>query len=185
MMNPSDTYRLIAEHDLTPDDHQRISQLLVKAFPNDVEIFSQASYCYSLPEYRLLIEDDQGVIIAHLDFERRMISVNGDEVYIAGVGEVATDPDYHRQGFGRKLMTQLTTVLTEEFPVDYGFLQCSDTNALFYGQVGWHRIRQPLHRLFQEEYSTVEDGEVMILPVLKTIDEWQSEGVIDLRGESW
>jgi len=184
-MTTNFTYRLIAENDLTPDDHQRISGLLVKAFPNDVEIFSQASYCYSLPEYRLLIEGEQGVVIAHLDFERRMISVGGEEIYVAGVGEVATNPDYHRQGFGSKLMNKLTAILTDEFPVDYGILQCSDTNALFYGQVGWYRIHQPLHRLYQGEFATVADGDVMILPVRKTIDEWQSDAVIDLRGESW
>ena len=184
-MTSDPIFRLIAETDLTSDDHQRISNLLVKAFPNDVEIFSQASYCYSLPEYRLLIEDEQGLVIAHLDFERRMIDVKGEEVYVAGVGEVATHPDYLRQGFGSKLLNKLREILSEEFPVDYGFLQCSDTNVLFYGKVGWHRIHQPLHRLFNDEYITVEDGDVMILPVQKTIEEWQSDATIDLRGESW
>jgi aminoglycoside 2'-N-acetyltransferase I len=179
------TYKLIAEEDLTPDHHQRISHLLVKAFPNDVEIFSQASYCYSRPEYRLLIEDEDGVLIAHLDLERRLISVNGEGVYIAGIGEVATHPEYLRQGFGSKLMNELTAILTDDLPVDFGFLQCSDENALFYGQVGWHRIHQPLHVFYKGEFITFDDGDMMILPIRKTIDEWQSEGIVDVKGQSW
>ncbi len=184
MIKPSYKFHLIAERDLTLADHQRISDLLVRAFPNDVEIFSQASYCFSLPDYRLLIDDEHGTLIAHLDFEHRMIEVNGEEVYVAGVGEVATNPDFLRQGYGRKLLTELTAILTEDLPVDYGILQCSDTNALFYGQVGWHRLHQALHYEYQGQFITVDDGDVMILPIRKTIDEWQ-EGVINLRGQSW
>jgi len=183
-MTKSHTFHLIAEQDLTPADHQRISDLLVKAFPNDVEIFSQASYCFSLPNYRLLIDDENGTLIAHLDFEHRMIAVNGEDVYVAGVGEVATNPDFLRQGYGRKLLNKLTTILSEDLPADYGILQCSDTNALFYGQAGWHRLHQALRYEYQGEFITVDDGDVMILPIRKTIDEWQA-GVIDLRGQSW
>jgi nodulation protein A len=186
MTNPSDTYHLIAEGDLTPDHHQRISNLLIKVFPKASHIFSNSSYYFALPEYRLWIEDEQGIIIAHLDMEHRLISVGGVDVPTIGVGEVGTHPDYQGQGLGRKLMDRLKVVLREQFTEDYGILQCRDTVAGFYEQVGWHRVYQTVHR---ENIDTGEvetnNGPTMILPIHKTMNDWHTDGIIDIRGLPW
>jgi len=137
MANHHTSY-LVAEADLTPDHHKRICDLLVVAFPRYADLFREVSYYYALPDYRLWFEDETGKIVAHLDFERRTISVNGTEVLIAGVGEVAVHPDNHKQGLGRKLMRELHPILKDQFKVDYGFLQCRDEVVGFYQSVGWH-----------------------------------------------
>lgn len=180
------TYQLVAEQDLTERHHQRICNLLVKAFPQYMELFSQVSYYFSVPEYRLWMEDEQGMMVTHLDFERRMISVNGVDVHIAGVGEVATHPDYQNQGLGRLLMAQLKTILTEQLPVDYGILQCREEVTGFYQKVGWHRIEQAIH---QQDIQTgdiqVNPGPIMILPIHKSTKYWIRDGIVDLRGLPW
>lgn len=185
MTNPI-TYHLIAENDLTADHHQCICDLLVLAYPKYEYIFSKSSYYFSLPEYRLWIEDEHSTMIAHLDIERRMIAVNGEDVYVAGIGEVATHPNYQGQGIGHLLMNRLTTILREKIIVDYGFLKCLQTVAGFYRRVGWHSIKQAVH---EEDIDTdeikISQGSAMILPIRKTMDQWQTEGFVDLRGLSW
>jgi GNAT superfamily N-acetyltransferase len=185
MTNPT-TYHLIAENDLTADHHQRICNLLVVAFPRFKDIFSKSSYYYALPDYRLWIEDKQGVIISHLDFERRIIAVNGIDVPIVGVGEVATHPDYQKQGLGRMLMDKLKVILHKKFTADYGFLQCREAMVEYYQRVGWHQIDQLIHKEdIQTGETQISHGPAMILPIHQTVDDWHTEGYVDLRGLPW
>lgn len=178
------TFKLIAEDDLTPDDNERIRNLLVKTFPNGEDTFNDKSYWGSLPEYRLIMEDENSQLIAHLNFERRMIAVNDVEVNVAGVAEVATHTNYQRKGIGTQLMIKLTTILRDQLPVDFGFLQTDEHLFTFYQRVGWYRIDQHL-RIFYEGNWIVIDTDPMILPVKKTVGEWETEGIVDLRGTPW
>jgi len=186
MTNSAYTYRLIAENDLTPDDHQRISDLLVKAFPRHAHVFKTVSYDYTQPEYRLWMEDEQGTIIVHLDLAHRLIDVDGIDVPTIGIGEVATHPDYQGQGLGRMLMDKLKVILREQFTADYGILLCGESVAGYYERVGWHRLDQPV---YEQDLHTreihISHEPAMILPIHKTIDEWHTEGIIDIRGLPW
>lgn len=185
-MTHSFTFHLVEESDLTDRHHERICRLLVKAFPQYADLFSTASHYYALPEYRLWMEDEQGQMVAHLDFERRIIGVNGVDVYIAGVGEVATHPDWQGHGVGRLLMQQLQSTLYDQFTVAYGFLQCRDEVVGYYEKVGWHQVNQLIHEEDVHSGKTVvSQGPAMILPIHQTVDEWMTDGSIDLRGLPW
>lgn len=180
------TFHIVAEDDLTAAHHASISDLLCRAFPKFTHIFANASYYFGRPEFRLWMEDEAGTIIAHLDVERRVIDVNGRDMYIAGVGEVATAPDLHRKGVGRLLLDKLNEVLRDTYPVDYGFLRCRDELIPFYGGSGWLPVTQPTHMIdINTGEKIVELTESMYLPVLKTAGEWGTEGIVDLRGLSW
>lgn len=180
------TYHLVAEHDLTTEDHKCLRELLIKVFPSSTHIFSTASYYYAQPEYRLWMEDEHGTMVAHLDFERRMIAVNDVDVYIAGVGEVATHPDYQGQGLGRLLMNKFKNILTEQFTVAYGLILCHDEVVEYYQKVGWYRVHQQLHEVDIHTGETqVRQSPVMIFPVHQSINEWIHAGSIDLRGLPW
>ena len=186
MTNPSYTYHLIAENDLTPDQHKRIRVLLMKAFPKHAHHFETASYDYTLPEYRLWMEDEQGTILAHLDLEHRLIDVDGIEVSTIGIGEVSTHPDYQGQGLGRMLMNQLKVVLHEQFRADYGILLCGESVAGYYERVGWHRLKQVVYE--QDKHSgenRMSHEPAMILPIHKRVDEWHTDGIVDIRGLPW
>lgn len=185
-MTHSFTFHLVEESDLTDRHHARICRLLVNAFPQYADLFSVASYYYSLPEYRLWMEDEHGNMIAHLDFERRMIGVNKVDVYIAGIGEVATHPDWQGKGIGRLLMQQLQTMLTDQFTVAYGFLGCREAVVGYYEKVGWHRVNQVVHEEdINSGETVVSHGPALIMPIHQTVDEWITEGIIDLRGLPW
>lgn len=125
------TSHLVAEADLSPADDQRIRDLLVLAFARYTDIFSTVSYYYSVPEYRVWLEDESGMMVAHLDFERRIIGVGDVDVSIVGVGEVATHPDYQGQGIGRQLMQALRAVLVDDLAVDFGFCNVEKLLSVF------------------------------------------------------
>lgn len=67
--------RFISESRLSTDDHAAISALLRAAFPEHADIFHGASWYGGRPDPRLWLEDSDGALVAHLDFERRLIGV--------------------------------------------------------------------------------------------------------------
>jgi len=178
--------RLVAERALTEAQNEAIRQLLVAAFPQSAHRFSDASYYFARPDHRLWLETPGGAIVAHLDFEQRPIGVGAAELMVAGVGEVATRPDYQGRGLGRRLMAELRTVLREACPVDFGFLGCRETVVDFYTSVGWRRIVQTVREQDIESGAWIEhNGPTLILPAQRTFEEWPREGLIDLRGLPW
>lgn len=180
------TPHLVAENTLAASDDQRIRDLLCLSFARHIDIFSQASYYYSLPEYRLWLENDTGDMVAHLDFERRVIGVGDVDVSIVGVGEVATHPDWQGQGIGRQLMQAFRAVLVDDLQVDFGYLQCREVVVSFYERVGWHRIHQQIREIdIKTGEPIIGNGPAMIFPVACTLDEWPQSGLVDLRGLAW
>ena len=174
------------EDDMTPTRQEAIRQLLVRAFADTAHRFATASYWGARPEYRLWIETPDGTIVAHLDFERRVVGVGDRDIRIAGTGEVAVHPDWQRHGLGRRLMNAFRAVLRERTPVDFGYLNCLEDVAGFYIAVGWHRTDQPSLRLHPDTGEpTTWTGATMILPVRQPLERWPREETVDLRGMSW
>lgn len=128
--------RFVAEADLSANDHAVIPALLVSAFPEYAGTFCAASWYGGRPDHRLWLEETDGTLVAHLDFERRVIGVGNREVLVASVGEVATHPAQQGRGLGRRLMAELRRVLTTETPADFGYLGCREEVIGFYERVG-------------------------------------------------
>ena len=122
---------LVPEDELSASNHKAIQNLLRSAFPQYENIFSHSSYWGARPSYRLWMEVPSGEIIAHLDFELRFIKVGKSELLIAGIGEVATHPRFHKSGLGRSLMEQLQNILQTSMPVQFGYLQCRRSSNRF------------------------------------------------------
>lgn len=140
----------------------------------------------SWKDHRLWLEETDGTLVAHLDFERRVIGVGNREVLVAGVGEVATHPAQQGRGLGRRLMAELRRVLSTETPADFGYLGCREEVIGFYERVGWHRIHQKTRELDPGSRQwTVSRGPTLILPATASLLAWPSEGTIDLRGMWW
>lgn len=178
--------RVVAEAELGPDDHAAISALLVATFPRYAGIFRAASWYGGRPDHRLWLEGPDGTLMAHLDFERRLIGVGDRDVLVAGVGEVATHPQQQGKGLGRRLMAELRRVLTADTPVDFGYLGCREEIVGYYERVGWHRIDQKTREIDPGSREwTVSDGPTLILPATSPLSAWPREGTIDLRGMWW
>jgi nodulation protein A len=177
--------RLVPEDHLCPYDHIAIQNLLIAAFPQYAEIFAHSSYWGARPTYRLWIETLKGEILAHLDFERRRIMIGITELLVAGVGEVATHPRFHKHGLGRVLMDKLRSVLLK-MSIPFGYLHCRPAVVNFYVSVGWHVVTQTACYIDPDTHHfTFYNGPVLILPASAKTDQWPTCGKIDLMGMPW
>lgn len=116
-------FRFVVEREIKPSDHAAISALLVAAFPEHAEIFRTASWYPGRPDYRLWIEDLNGVLVVHLNFEQRSVGVGDEEVMVTGVGGVAAHPRICRE-------------------TGFGYLGCREEVVDFYERADWSRIDQ-------------------------------------------
>ena len=123
--------RLTARNDVGPELEQQLRRLLQRAYPQFSEFWAGVSYWGSEPEYHLWLAD-RGLPVAQLGFGRRVVSVNGQNVLIAGIGAVCVEPDWQGRGAGKRLLHELHRVLMREVSADFGFLQCREAVAGFY-----------------------------------------------------
>ena len=178
--------RLVADSALTSPQRAALAALLVAAFPPYAAMFRDTAWASAEPEYRLWLETSAGEIVAHLGFGRRLITVGGRPLTIAGVGGVATSPPHQGQGAGRQLMAALQRVLREEAPAPFGYLNCGPAVVGFYRSVGWHEIHQVSRFIDIYTHQRSDDaGPTLILPAQAPLEQWPSDGLIDLRGMAW
>jgi aminoglycoside 2'-N-acetyltransferase I len=174
------------EDEIAPEEQEAIRQLLLRAFARTAHRFAHATYWGARPEFRLWMETPAGEIVAHLDYERRMVGVGDRGILIAGVGEVAVHPEWQGHGLGRRLLDEFRTILATRTPVDFGYLNCIEEVAGFYTAVGWHRTDQPSVRLHPDTAQPTRwTGATMILPVREPWERWPRDETVDLRGMSW
>ncbi len=178
--------RFLREDEVTAEQQEAIRQLLIRAFAQTAHRFATATYWGARPEFRLWLETPDGAIVAHLDYERRMVGVGDRDILIAGVGEVSVHPDWQRHGLGRRLMDEFRAILETQTPVDFGYLNCLEEVAGFYTAISWHRTDQPSVRLHPDTSEhTLWSGATMILPVREPLERWPPDETVDLRGMSW
>jgi nodulation protein A len=165
---------------------QEIRELLVLAFPQYSDFFSQNSYRGSAPTHRLVGRLPSNQLVAHLAGGPRQICVNDQAVQIFGIGAVAVHPECQGTGVGREMFTQLRASLRDANIADFGFLECGEHVESFYRRAGFVRLSQPSTSMHHEtrEWQTYR-GPVMALPVRRPIEEWPQGGEIHLQGYDW
>ena len=100
---------------------------------------------------------------------------------IAGVGGVATDPEWQRQGFALQILQEAEKFMRDDIRVAFGLLICDKEIKSYYTSCGWINVAQSL-RYSQAGQSRVLNTCVMILPLTNQV--WPS-GEIDLCGPPW
>ncbi|MGL4608428.1 MAG: GNAT family N-acetyltransferase [Trueperaceae bacterium] len=179
------TVHLVAEKDLSRAQEERIQALLIAAFPQYRDIWSQKSFWGGPAEYRLWLEQDQ-TIIAHLGFAPRNIRVGEQEVLIAGVGAVTTHPNFQGRGMGQQLFAELQKILLTKTPVDFAFLECREAVIGFYEKAGFTLHRQIVYCFHPDKQVWIDDdGAKMLMPIHKPLEAWDKDGRVDLRGTPW
>ncbi|GAA1707119.1 hypothetical protein GCM10009745_63710 [Kribbella yunnanensis] len=171
------TIAMIPETELTEAEDQPLRELLAKAFPGRADHFRQQSWWLARPQWRLILSDG-GVPVAHLGIERRRIGVGDEDLYVAGVGHVCTDPAYRGRGLGVELMAHLREVL----PAPFGFLTCSRAVQGFYEAAGWVEVAPgvTMTNVYTGEKITAYTHPAMVLG-----DGFPAGRPIDLRGLPW
>jgi GNAT superfamily N-acetyltransferase len=188
-MWPGLRHRAIRQSDLQADDEGRIRALLVAAFPQHATRFSCQSYWGSVPDWRLMLENEEGRLLAHAGFGFRDIAV-GDgcpAVFcIAGVGAVCVDPTHQGSGLGVLLFDRLRAWLGDYAAVDFALLECGEAIVPFHEAAGFARMQQVVWCLDPDSGSWQDSvGPKMVMPIGRPLIAWPATGRIDLRGMPW
>ncbi len=122
-----------------------------------------------------------GRIVSLVGVLTRQIQAGGQAIMVAGVGGVATHPDFQRRGLAGELMQRAAVLMRDELRVPFGMLVCSDHRVHYYAKFGWQLIKSPV--LFERHgKQDVFEGNVMVLPLAGI--PWP-EGTVDICGKPW
>lgn len=111
----------IEEYQIDKTTHLAIQGLLQHCFPGyPVE----RSFFKQLPDFRYLLRKD-GLLIAHMSVEHRLINNDGQLIYIFGVADLCVDEAFQHQKIATRLLTELET-LGKIHDIDFIVLQAKD-----------------------------------------------------------
>ena len=168
---------LIPETALTTTDEVQIASLLIRCFDTP---FNNRSYYRQRPHLRL-IQRQHGQIIGHIGLLLRPIRLGGALTEIAGLVEVATDPDHRGQAIASNL---LRAAITQAHTMPAEYLLLFGEAALYAGN-GFTRHTNILTYLDITEGRTrdilTEPAQtLMVLPLREQI--WPATAPLDMLG---
>ncbi len=167
----------IAEWALRASDDRAVATLLARSFSTD---FGGRSYFRQRPHVRLLIRDGARVV-GHMAILWRAVRLGDQQITVAGLADVATDPDTRGKGVATALL-QAAIAMAKASPADHMILF---GNAPLYGGAGFVRVRNPLVYLDLTGSKThcirKEPAEqLMVLPLAEMA--WEGTATLDLLG---
>jgi predicted N-acetyltransferase YhbS len=130
------TAEAIPEHLLTKTDDDAIARHLARCFTTD---FGGRSFFQTRHSWRHLIRND-GRVVAHLAVQLRAVRLGENLLTIAGIADVATDPDHRGQGHAATLL-QAALATARQSPARHVLLFGT---AKLYPAAGFRPIRNPL-----------------------------------------
>jgi len=117
----------------------------------------------------------------------QLVSICGEELRVAGIRGVMTDPDRRRRGYGRAVMERAQALMRSQTDCEIALLFSSVMAVPFYESLGWQAIpgpvtcEQPEGRIDYTE--TLPTAPVMAF-ALRTSAELPA-GSVRLRGLPW
>ena len=172
------TLDLIPEHLLTNADSQAIARLLARCFATD---FGGRSFFQTRQSWRHIARQD-GQVVAHLAVQLRAVRLGDELLTIAGIADVATDPDHRGRGHAARLL-QAAIAAARQSPAQYVLLFGT---AKLYAAAGFRPTANPLTYLDLTGARTgaLHQGEVN--PHLQVLalgrDDWDESLPLDLLG---
>lgn len=167
----------IDEQNLTSADEQRIMQALQKAFS---EGFEDRSFYQQRHNKRFIVRHGED-IIGHMAVCYRAIRMNDQLVRIAGLAEVATDPDFRGQGIASKLMAKVLDYVQD---TQADFFLLFGVRAMYEGN-GFRPVPNPVTYVDMQGAKTGSVSQLhkthLMMRQLKDIP-WDDTADIDLLG---
>lgn len=167
----------IPEWALTTADEGQIAQLLSRAFTTDF-----GGRCYFQQRHHLrIIMRAEGRIVGHMGLLFRAVRLNGMLTDVAGLADVATDPDHRGQGIAQAL---LQAAIAEVRASQAAFFLLFGNENIYSGN-GFHRQTNSLTYLEMRgavtgALKTEPAEELMVLPLRDQI--WPAAAPLDLLG---
>jgi predicted N-acetyltransferase YhbS len=106
------------------------------------------------PRHGRVVEVD-GAVVGYLRIFDRRMWLRGACLRAAGIGSVATHPDYRRRGLATALLRDTLGLLRRE-GYHLSFLG-TEVAAAFYERLGWRMVRQPSHGAPAAEAAALPD----------------------------
>jgi aminoglycoside 2'-N-acetyltransferase I len=123
----------------------------------------------------------QGQLVTQLCIPLREITVGSENIRVAGLGGMATHPDFQHQGLGSTLLSATASFMRDTIQVPFGLLICAEATSPFYELSRWQVAADHLYFMQDQERRALKTC-VMVLPL--TDRPWPA-GEIDLCGLLW
>ena len=122
-----------------------------------------------------------GRLVSQVGVLDRTIQVGGQSLSIAGVGGVATHPEFQRRGFAEVLLQAAVEQMRQRGSYDFAMLFCEPKMIPYYAKRGYTQIHNPIYILQGGQRVLFEDYE-KVLPL--SGKSWP-EGDVDVNGPPW
>ena len=134
--SPAPVFSIVAEGDLTLDDHEALAAVLARTFVDYDHWYAGArSWAGMQPELRVVARDGDEVV-AHAGLRRQFVSVGGTDLLVTAVGMVAVSPRVQGTGLGGALLRHVDVAL-ERLGSRFGLLETGEAVQGFYRRGGW------------------------------------------------
>lgn len=167
--------------DLDSKALQAVRRFLDAAFVGD---FSDDDWAHALGGLHVWTSGGAG-LLSHAALVERTLSCGGHALRVGYVEAVATAAEHRRRGHGSRVMTAITELIRERYPM--GAL--STASPGFYQRLGWERWRGPTFVVTREgrQRTLGDDGGIMILRTRRSPDlDVDDDIVCDWRpGDVW
>lgn len=120
-------------------------------------------------------------LVSQFCLHQREITVGEESIPVAGVGGVATHPDWQKRGFASQLLRASVDFLQIKMKAVFGLLVCDDQIQPVYARCGWRTVARSLVFIQDQQLRSLPAC-VMILEL--TNRPWPS-GEINLCGAPW
>ena len=138
-------------------------------------------FVWEKPEWQVFVFVGDEPVSA-LGIHRRTATVNGQPVYLGGIGSVDTPAEHRRQGYSTAALRQAAAFMRDTIGADFGLLVTGKNLIPFYGRLGWQAVRGPTWCDHPRRGRVILPHVVMVLPL--TGRAWP-DGDIDLCGLPW
>jgi len=122
-----------------------------------------------------------GRLVSQLGVVDRTIYIGGQSLSIAGIGGVATHPDFQRRGFAAIVLQAAAEQMRRLGGYDFAMLYCNPKLIPYYAKSGY---RQALNLIYILQYGqrVLFNDHQMVLPL--SGKPWP-EGDVDVNGPPW
>jgi predicted acetyltransferase len=111
-----------------------------------------------------------GKIVSGVNICRRPLRLNGREIFMGGIANVATLPEYRRRGLSAELLRRAVEVMESE---DFAFSALGTGYHSHYARHGWFQINQHRYELDLKEDGELPDADPDVQPL--SAEQWLEE----------
>ena len=173
---------ILSQAQVTPELDEQIDRLDHLAFHNESDHDDPEFNSIQWSSHDWVVLSWLGeTLVSQLFLIDREILVGSASLRVAGVGGVATHPDYQHRGFGSQVQKASAQFMQKGMKVPFGLLICADETIPFYEKSGWKWVAPEMFFTQDNQPRRLETA-VMILPLSSA--PWPT-GNIDLCGLPW